>query len=186
MNWPGRLLSLKDLGVGIAVDDFGAGSSALSYLQTFPFDKVTIRPQFDLRPRPLRQEQRHHESRSQPVRRAGHAVVAEGVQTEGPFAALQREGCREAQGGLFSPTGRETNLVGRGGVSPATAHHIFVRPAPLGRERRFPNRGAAAMRTRWMHGRKARNFRANVASNPGRGGECVCGATWPGHSFSAP
>ncbi len=30
------------------------------------------------------------------------AVVAEGVETESPFAALQREGCSEAQGGLFS------------------------------------------------------------------------------------
>jgi EAL domain-containing protein (putative c-di-GMP-specific phosphodiesterase class I) len=30
------------------------------------------------------------------------AVVAEGVETEGQFAALQREGCREAQGFLFS------------------------------------------------------------------------------------
>ena len=32
----------KALGVRIAMDDFGSGYSSLSYLQSFPFDKIKI------------------------------------------------------------------------------------------------------------------------------------------------
>ena len=36
------LRRLKALGVHIAMDDFGSGYSSLSYLQSFPFDKIKI------------------------------------------------------------------------------------------------------------------------------------------------
>jgi len=36
------LFELRDIGVRVAMDDFGAGYSSLSYLQTFPFDKIKI------------------------------------------------------------------------------------------------------------------------------------------------
>jgi EAL domain-containing protein (putative c-di-GMP-specific phosphodiesterase class I) len=37
---------LKSLGVRIAMDDFGAGYSSLSYLRSFPFDKIKIDKSF--------------------------------------------------------------------------------------------------------------------------------------------
>jgi EAL domain-containing protein (putative c-di-GMP-specific phosphodiesterase class I) len=36
------LRRLKTLGVRIAMDDFGSGYSSLSYLQSFPFDKIKV------------------------------------------------------------------------------------------------------------------------------------------------
>src|SRR5262249_44591721 len=36
------LHQLRDLGVKIALDDFGTGFSSLSYLRSFPFDKIKI------------------------------------------------------------------------------------------------------------------------------------------------
>jgi EAL domain-containing protein (putative c-di-GMP-specific phosphodiesterase class I) len=36
------LYQLRALGVRIAIDDFGTGFSSLSYLQSFPFDKIKI------------------------------------------------------------------------------------------------------------------------------------------------
>jgi EAL domain-containing protein (putative c-di-GMP-specific phosphodiesterase class I) len=36
------LRQLKDIGVSIALDDFGVGFSSLAYLTAFPFDKVKI------------------------------------------------------------------------------------------------------------------------------------------------
>jgi EAL domain-containing protein (putative c-di-GMP-specific phosphodiesterase class I) len=36
------LHQLRDFGIGIALDDFGAGASSLSLLQKFPFDKIKV------------------------------------------------------------------------------------------------------------------------------------------------
>ena len=36
------LRQLRALGVRIAMDDFGTGHSSLSYLRSFPFDKIKI------------------------------------------------------------------------------------------------------------------------------------------------
>jgi len=96
------LHALKGLGVRIAMDDFGTGYSSLSYLQTFPFDKVKIDRSFTC--------ELDRSGKSNAIIKAvaslcdglDMAVVAEGVETEGQLAALQREGCSEAQGFLFS------------------------------------------------------------------------------------
>ena len=110
------LRKLKSLGVQIAMDDFGSGYSSLSYLHSFPFDKIKIDRSFigDL-------EHNHH---SMAIVRAiitlGHSldvpVLAEGVETEAQRLFLMREGCDEVQGYL---TGRPllieayAGLVGR-------------------------------------------------------------------------
>jgi hemerythrin-like metal-binding protein len=88
------LRRIKDLGVRIAMDDFGAGYSSLSYLQSFPFDKIKIDRSFVCN---LGQN-----AQSSAIVRAiiglGRdlqlPVIAEGVETEDQRAFLARERCR--------------------------------------------------------------------------------------------
>jgi diguanylate cyclase (GGDEF)-like protein/PAS domain S-box-containing protein len=92
---------LKRLGVGIALDDFGAGYSSLSYVRRFPFDQIKIDRSFisDI---------------SDPVAASivraivgiaaqlGASVTAEGVETTAQLEQVRREGCTAAQGYLIS------------------------------------------------------------------------------------
>ena len=96
------LHALRALGVRISMDDFGTGYSSLSYLRSFPFDKLRIDRSFvrDL----------GSNADSQAIVRAiiglgeslGIAITAEGVENEADLACLEEEGCKEAQGFLFS------------------------------------------------------------------------------------
>ncbi|MGY2052235.1 putative bifunctional diguanylate cyclase/phosphodiesterase [Methylobacterium sp. JK268] len=96
------LHQLRDLGVRIALDDFGTGYASLSYLRTFPFDKIKIDQSFV---RELR-DNRHCQAIVQAVTGLGSslgiATVAEGVETADQLACLRDRGCDEVQGYLFS------------------------------------------------------------------------------------
>jgi len=98
----GILHGLKALGVRIAMDDFGTGYSSLSYLQSFPFDKVKIDRSFTCELDQSRKSNAIVKAVTSLCDGLDMAVVAEGVETKGQFEALQREGCSEAQGFLFS------------------------------------------------------------------------------------
>jgi diguanylate cyclase (GGDEF)-like protein len=96
------LHSLRNLGVKIALDDFGTGYSSLSYLRSFPFDKVKIDKSFV--------EDLGTSSNAHAVIRAitslaaalGMDTLAEGVEDIAQFEVLEREGCQNIQGYLFS------------------------------------------------------------------------------------
>jgi diguanylate cyclase (GGDEF)-like protein len=93
---------LHDLGVRLAVDDFGTGSSSLSYLRRLPVDEVKIDRSFvqgmatdpgDLAiVRAVVDLSRHF----------GLSVVAEGVESELTLGLLEEIGCDIGQGFLFS------------------------------------------------------------------------------------
>src|SRR5437763_1567524 len=95
------LRRLREMGVRIAVDDFGTGHSSLSYLRSFPIDTVKIDQEFV------------HEIESSQADRAivsavigmAHGlnlrVIAEGVETEAQLAFLRQHGCDEVQGFLL-------------------------------------------------------------------------------------
>ncbi|GJD47334.1 hypothetical protein OPKNFCMD_0040 [Methylobacterium crusticola] len=96
------LRALRDLGVRIALDDFGIGYSSLSYLRKFPFDKIKIDRSFV--------EDFANPSTAAIVRsvvglglQLGIAICAEGVETREQLALMEREGCTEAQGYFLSP-----------------------------------------------------------------------------------
>lgn len=106
-----RLHRLKDLGVRIAMDDFGTGFSSLAYLQRFPFDKLKLDQAF------VRELEYNNQSRA--IARAtismAHAldltVTAEGVETEAQARFLKEQGCDELQGYLYSRPQDEAALI---------------------------------------------------------------------------
>ncbi|MFY0609885.1 MAG: EAL domain-containing protein [Hyphomicrobiaceae bacterium] len=96
------LHQLKSLGPSLAMDDFGTGYSSLSYLQKYPFDKIKIDRSF---------------IGSIASERGGMAIfkailglaealdmktTAEGIETEEQLQLLRQEGCKFAQGYLYS------------------------------------------------------------------------------------
>jgi EAL domain-containing protein (putative c-di-GMP-specific phosphodiesterase class I) len=97
------LHQLKNLGISIALDDFGIGYSSLSYLVRFPFDKIKIDRSFT----------RDLLARSDCAaiacaviglgRSLDIVTVAEGVETHDQLNALRVAGVNQAQGYLFSP-----------------------------------------------------------------------------------
>ena len=98
-----RLDALRELGVRLALDDFGKGYSSLAYLQRFPLDAVKIDQVFvaDL-------------GRSVPdttivasvielAHALGFEVTAEGVENDLQLATLVELGCDFVQGHVVAP-----------------------------------------------------------------------------------
>lgn len=121
-----RLQRLRDVGVGVAIDDFGAGFTAISYLRTFPATEVKIDRAlvWELTGSPF-----DDQSLAAAVIQLAHAmdldVVAEGVETRQQAESLRRLGCRRAQGFLFyrplAPDEIDLLLTGGADLSIATA-----------------------------------------------------------------
>jgi diguanylate cyclase (GGDEF)-like protein len=97
-----RLHELAALGVGLSIDDFGAGQSGLSYLQRMPVSELKIDRAFV------------HGVHDNPAgivllesivamgRRLGLSLLAEGVETPEDWQVLRRVGCDDAQGWLVA------------------------------------------------------------------------------------
>jgi predicted signal transduction protein with EAL and GGDEF domain len=96
------LHALRSLGLRISMDDFGTGFSSLSYLRSFPFDKIKIDQLFVRDLASNRDSQAIIRSIVSLGRGLGVTITAEGVETEAELSCLRAEGCHEAQGFLFS------------------------------------------------------------------------------------
>jgi diguanylate cyclase (GGDEF)-like protein/PAS domain S-box-containing protein len=96
------LRELRDMGVGVSVDDFGTGQSSLIYLKHFPIDTVKIDKEF------LREVTSDETAAAivSYVINLAHTlqlkVVAEGVETEEQYTFLRHYACDQMQGYLFS------------------------------------------------------------------------------------
>ncbi|MGE3066534.1 MAG: PAS-domain containing protein [Hyphomicrobiaceae bacterium] len=115
------LNQLRDIGVRIAMDDFGTGFSSLSHLKTFPFDKIKIDRSFVM--------DVTEGTGSLNIVRAvaslgiglGMETTAEGVETQEQLDAVRSEGCTEMQGYLFSkplPIAEVERLIAGLGLPP--------------------------------------------------------------------
>jgi len=96
------LRALKNIGVRLAIDDFGAGYSCLSYLRQFPLDVLKIDRSFvsDL------ETSIDAQVICSAILSIAHALsldaVAEGIESEQQLAFLTRNDCLYGQGFFFS------------------------------------------------------------------------------------
>lgn len=95
--------ALKQMGVALSLDDFGAGYSSLSHLRHYPFDVVKIDRSFVKSIVGSVRDQMVVKALIQLAHDLGITVVAEGVETAAQCDILHRLGCRHFQGYLFSP-----------------------------------------------------------------------------------
>lgn len=93
---------LAEMGVGIALDDFGTAYSSLSYLQRFSFNKVKIDKSFVQGMFDIPANMAVVRAVIGIGRDLGIEVVAEGVEERIQVDRLMREGCRRMQGYYFS------------------------------------------------------------------------------------
>jgi len=96
------LRRLKNLGVKVALDDFGSGYSSLSYLRRFPFDTLKIDRDFvsDMNGNP--EAEAILVSIIQLGKALGMTIVAEGIETVEQIRFLQAHDCHRMQGYLIS------------------------------------------------------------------------------------
>jgi diguanylate cyclase (GGDEF)-like protein/PAS domain S-box-containing protein len=96
------LHNLRDLGVRIAMDDFGTGFSSLSYLHRFPFDKIKIDRCFIKNLPGDGGAEATIKAIIGIAKARSITTTAEGVETEGQKKALRDLGCDQIQGFLIS------------------------------------------------------------------------------------
>lgn len=93
---------LKQLGVRIAIDNFGVGYSSLSMLKQFPLDAIKIDRTFIRDLVGPASDMSLAEAIFSMGRALGMTVVAQGVETEEQVSFLKRNACDEAQGYYFN------------------------------------------------------------------------------------
>jgi predicted signal transduction protein with EAL and GGDEF domain len=109
---------LRELGVRIAMDDFGTGYSSLSYLRSFPFDKIKIDRSFINDIADKDESGAIVQAVTSLASRLNMATTAEGVETEAQLQIVERLGCTEMQGYLYSrpvPLGQLAGLLSMNG-----------------------------------------------------------------------
>ncbi len=100
-----QLHRLREIGVRIAIDDFGSGYSSLGRLAAFPVDEIKFDSSLLRRadtPREAAVLRSIVEAVVAVADAMGVETLAEGIETEAQRTAAQAMGCRRAQGFLFS------------------------------------------------------------------------------------
>ncbi len=103
------LQAFRSIGIRTALDDFGTRYSSLSYLRSFPFDKIKIDQSF-VREMGTRADcLAIVNSVAHLANQLGMATTAEGVETAAQLKHVRAAGCTEAQGYYFGQpeSGRE-------------------------------------------------------------------------------
>lgn len=92
---------LRELGVGIAIDDYGTGYSSLAYIRRMPVTSLKIDKSFVIGMATDENDRVIVRSTLDLARNLGLSVVAEGVEDAETAARLLADGCEVAQGFHF-------------------------------------------------------------------------------------
>lgn len=105
------LRAVRDIGVGVAFDDFGTGFASLSSLQRYPLTTLKIDRGFvrDIRKSPS--DAAITRALVAMSREMGLRTVAEGIETAEQEAVLQDIGCQEGQGYLYGRPMRKADAI---------------------------------------------------------------------------
>ncbi len=95
------LKAMKELGISIAIDDFGAGYSSLNYLKKFPIDSMKVDRSF-IEGLPGKDDARIVQAIVALAHSLGMKVIAEGVETPLQLEFVRNLGCEEVQGFMSS------------------------------------------------------------------------------------
>ncbi|TQV77276.1 bifunctional diguanylate cyclase/phosphodiesterase [Aliikangiella marina] len=106
------LQKIRELGVLVAIDDFGSGYSSLSYLKKLPVDVLKIDRSFITELPGDTESKAIIQSILQLAEALDLKVVAEGVETEQQFRFLLDYHCHYIQGYIFSPAVKFNQLAG--------------------------------------------------------------------------
>lgn len=96
------MLSLSGMGIGISIDDFGTGYSSLSYLKKFPLNVLKIDKSFVRDIPDSDDDVAIAMAILSLAKNMNLKVVAEGVETVEQLEFMEKNGCDEIQGYLFS------------------------------------------------------------------------------------
>ena len=108
---------LRDLGVGIAFDDFGTGFASLSSLQRFPLTTLKIDRAFISEMTENPHDAAITRAMLMMSNELGLETIAEGIETEEQEISLRRLGCQAGQGyryGKALPPEQTAVLLARG------------------------------------------------------------------------
>jgi len=106
-----KLLTLKDMGVSVSIDDFGTGFSSLRYLQDLPLDFLKIDRSFIQKLDDTDPELSLVNTIIRMAESFGLDTVAEGVETEDQLQKVVGLGCDCIQGFLFSKPVKPEELL---------------------------------------------------------------------------
>ncbi len=96
------LTALKDIGVKVAIDDFGIGYASLSTLKRFPFDTIKIDRSFIRDVASVAEDKAFTEAIIAMGRTLSLTVVAQGVETRAQVDFLREHACDEFQGFYYN------------------------------------------------------------------------------------
>ena len=97
-----HLRRLKEVGVLIAIDDFGSGQSSLTYLRRFPIDELKIDRSFIAAIDDSRESVALLHTLVELGQNLGLSIVAEGIETCAQLDGLRAEHCGFGQGFIFA------------------------------------------------------------------------------------
>ncbi|GAB4178686.1 MAG: hypothetical protein Tsb0017_17110 [Geothermobacteraceae bacterium] len=106
--------ALREMGVHLAIDDFGSGYSSLSCLKQFPISKLKIDRSFVRDLTSTGENAAITRAIIALARSLDLEVVAEGIESKEQLRFLKKRGCHHGQGFLFSrplPVARLTEMV---------------------------------------------------------------------------